>query len=85
MVGALIYYSDTQKFASAHAKEINELLSHTLSDYGMKTPLELLADKWDQEDNLCLGATNQNLLAWFAFEETARSIACSFNLNLDGE
>ena len=85
MIGALIYYSDTQKFATTHAQEINELLSRTLSSFGLDTPYELFGDRWDKEDNLCLGATNQNLIAWFAFEETARNIACSFNLNLDGE
>ena len=85
MVRALIYYSDTQKFATTHASDINELLSHMLSDFGLDTPFELFEEKWDQEDNLCLGATNQNLIAWFAFEETARNIACSFDLNLDGE
>ena len=85
MVGALIYYPDTQRFASSHAKEINELLHHMLSDFGLDTPFELFGEKWDQEDNLCLSATNQNLIAWFAFEETARNIACSFDLNLDGE
>ena len=85
MVGALIYYSDTQKFATAHASDINELLNHTLSSFGADSLSELFGDRWDKEDNLCLGATNQNLIAWFAFEETARNIACSFNLNLDGE
>ena len=80
MVGALIYYTDTTAFAARHAADINELLSNQLSMYGIDSPAELFGDKWDKEDNLCLDTNNQNLLAWFAFEETAREIGISFDL-----
>ena len=82
MVGALTYYCDTLAFASNNAEDINELLSNQLSMFGMSSPAELFGDKWDKEDNLCLDTTNRNLLAWFAFEETAREIGISFDLEV---
>ncbi len=82
MVGALIYYSDTQEFCKRHAHDVNELLNNKLFECGLDTPYQLFGEKWDKEDTLCLAATNQNLLAWFAYEETARDIA--MNLNLEG-
>ncbi len=82
MVGALIYYSDTVAFTKRHAIEINELLANNLSMFGMNSPAELLGEKWEKEDSLCLSQNNQNLLAWFAFEETARSIGIAFDLEM---
>jgi hypothetical protein len=35
----------------------------------------LFGDKWDKTDPLARDSGNQNLLAWFGFEETARMIA----------
>ena len=34
----------------------------------------MFGDKFDIEDPLCMETQNQNLLAWFAYEETARAI-----------
>lgn len=82
MVGALIYYTDTQAFTQRHASDINELLSNTLSMFGFNSPVELFGKKWDKEDSLCLSQNNQNLMAWFAFEETAREIGISFDLEV---
>lgn len=82
MVGALIYYTDTQAFTQRHASDINELLSNTLSMFGFNSPIELFGKKWDKEDSLCLSQNNQNLMAWFAFEETAREIGISFDLEV---
>lgn len=82
MVGALIYYTDTQAFTQRHASDINELLSNTLSMFGFNNPVELFGKKWDKEDSLCLSQNNQNLMAWFAFEETAREIGISFDLEV---
>jgi hypothetical protein len=75
MVGGLIYYSETTKFFTKHKDEINQMLSNTLSECGLSCPSELFGDKFDTDDFLCVDTTNQNLLAWFAFEETARNIA----------
>lgn len=83
MVGALTMYSDTLDFTKRNAHDINELLSNQLSILGMESPSELFGEKWDSEDSLCLDTNNRNLLAWFAFEETAREIGISFDLNME--
>ena len=82
MISELIYYEDTTAFTKRHAEEINELLSNTLSMYGMTSPKELFGEKWDIEDFLALSTQNQNLLAWFAFEETCREIGISLDLEV---
>jgi len=61
MVGELVYYSDTNKFAKKHIEEILALKSELEKDTGSP-----IVDK-DGGDEL-------NFLAWFAFEETARTI-----------
>lgn len=71
VVNELIYYSDTCAFFERHKEAINELLSDLLNDGGLRSPAELLGDRWDKEDVLCLDTNNQNLLAWFAFESIA--------------
>ena len=35
----------------------------------------LFGDKWETDDPMALATFNQNLLAWFGFEETARRMA----------
>ncbi|MFA5307371.1 MAG: hypothetical protein WC365_08030 [Candidatus Babeliales bacterium] len=75
MVGNLIYYTDTVKFYKKHKKEIADMLKETLSETGIKSPAELFGDKWDSEDIFAEDTTNQNLLAWFGFEETAIKLA----------
>lgn len=69
-VGHLIYYSDTVRFYKRHHKEIDTMLSELLQDVGCSIS-ELFGDKWDNEDPLARDVYNQNLLAWFGFEETA--------------
>ena len=75
IVGELIYYSDTTAFYSKYKREIISLLKETMSDFGYKSPAELFTKNWDDEDPLVEDTHNQNLLAWFAFEETCRMIA----------
>ena len=58
MVGELIYYYDTHKFALKHMEEIFELESD-LEEQGIEVKPE--------SDKL-------NWYAWFGFEETARKI-----------
>jgi len=72
-VGHLIYYKDTLAFFKKHKKEINELIKEILSDTG-ETISQMFRD-FDNDDPLCMDTNNQNLLAWFAFEETARKLA----------
>ena len=45
---------------------------------GLYSPTELFGDKWDKEDPLAQDDFNQNLLAWFGFEETLRNIGYNF-------
>jgi hypothetical protein len=75
MVSGLIYYNDTVKFYKAHKEEINDLLKDTLDGTGCTSPAQLFGDKWDAEDIFAEEQFNQNLLAWFGFEETARRLA----------
>jgi hypothetical protein len=73
MVTNLTYYRDTLLFFKKHLHEINALLAN-LMDLTGETPHELFPD-WQMEDPLALDTSNQNLLAWFGFEETARNLA----------
>jgi hypothetical protein len=73
LIGELTYYSDTVRFYKRYQKDINTLLSELLEDTGLSQS-ELFNDKWDKEDPLALDQYNQNLLAWFGFEETAKQL-----------
>ena len=72
-VGHLIYYADTVKFYKKYRRQINELLSDTVDQLGMQ-PADLFGEKWDDSDPLATETNNQNLLAWFGFEETAQRL-----------
>ena len=67
-VSSLIYYSDTTKFYEEHKEEINEMLYTLLSDVGDYNLCHMFKD-WGEEDPLALDMYNQNILAWFAYEE----------------
>ena len=73
LVGPLIYYHDTVKFYKRHKTDISVLLSETLAETGLSVS-SLFSDKWDECDPLALDIYNQNLLAWFGFEETANRL-----------
>lgn len=79
MVEELIYYTDTCVFYEKHKAEINALLAELLDNTGYTSPANLFGDKWDSTDPLALDSQNQNLLAWFGFEEAARKIATSIS------
>ena len=76
----LTYYSQTLKFYEDYENEINELLTNLLNSCGCKSPVDLFGDNWDNDDPLAREEHNQNLLAWFGFEETLRDIASNFNI-----
>ena len=78
IVGELIYYSDTVRFYKQYRSEINELLYDTMNGTRLYAPSDLFGDKWDKEDPLAQDDFNQNLLAWFGFEETLRNIGYNF-------
>ena len=81
MVGELIYYTDTVAFYKKYQKEIKEMLKEIMQETGFTSPKELFGEKWDDEDIFAEDDLNQNLLAWFGFEETVRKIA--YKLELD--
>jgi hypothetical protein len=71
-VSDLICYADTGAFFKKYKKEISVLLKEAVENCG---PVDLVfGDKWDKEDPLAYEYQNQNLLAWFGFEETARAL-----------
>ena len=78
MVGFLIWYSDTTAFYKKYREEINELLYDLQSSTGLYGMKDLFGKKWDEEDPLAIEDYNQNLLAWFGFEETLRNIGLQF-------
>ena len=78
IVGELIYYSDTIAFYNKYRNEINELLAESMANIGFYNPSNLFGDRWEESDPLANDITNQNLLAWFGFEETLRNIGYSF-------
>lgn len=75
IVSELIYYADTVKFYKKHREEIAKLLTETLDGCGISSAAELFGEKWEKEDPFAVERMNQNLLAWFGFEETARKLA----------
>lgn len=81
VISSLIYYNDTVAFYKNHRGEIGEMLQETMSEYGCYDPPAIFGDKWDKEDPLVLDTYNQNLLAWFGFEETMRKIAYQFDID----
>ncbi len=75
MVGKLIYYSDTVRFYKRHQSDINALLAEFFESTGFYSMQKLFGEKWDESDPLANGDQNQNLLAWFGFEQAARRVA----------
>lgn len=73
IIGDLIYYTDTLRFYKRHREDISALVKEMQESTGESIG-NLLRD-FDQDDPLCLDTSNQNLLAWFGFEETARVLA----------
>jgi hypothetical protein len=51
------------------------MLKETMLSLGAKSPAEVFGRNWDQDDPFADEFTNQNLLAWYSFEETTREIA----------
>jgi hypothetical protein len=70
MVSGLVYYSETEAFYKRHKDGINKILAELLEDTG-ESP-QFLFKNWKGSDPLALECINQNTLAWFGFEESAR-------------
>lgn len=72
VVSSLIYYSDTTAFYKKYKKDIQKLLKELCAECGCNV-WELLRD-FDTEDIFCEEINNQNLLAWFGYEEINNQI-----------
>ena len=72
----LIYYGQTKRFYETYKHEISRLLY--INDYDNLA--DLFGSDWDPYDPLALEDDNQNLLAWFGFEETITDIAHKFGI-----
>ena len=81
-VGELIYYSDTIAFYRRHKKDIQKLVTELMSDCGEDSMKGLFGDNFDAEDPFCEGDQNQNLLAWFGFEEALKTLADRIELDI---
>ena len=72
----LVFHEQTKRFYETYKHEINELLWK--SDFNNFA--DLFGSDWDPYDPLALDEDNQNLLAWFGFEETITNIALKFGI-----
>jgi hypothetical protein len=75
MVNNLIYTVDCVKFYRRHRADINDLIREAFESTEFYSFDKLFGDKWDATDPLANEDPNQNLLAWFGFEEAARNVA----------
>ena len=74
IVSGLIYYTDTIAFYKKYKTKINALLYEILEDTGLSIQ-ELFGHNFNKKDPLCIEPFNQNLLAWFGYEEINNKIA----------
>ena len=74
-ITGLIYYQETCEFFTKNRADIVKLLNGWMRFKGTSCLSKLFGDKFDANDFLCLEENNQNLIAWFAFEQTAFGIA----------
>ena len=74
-VSELVYTADCVKFFEEHKREIGGLLAELLDDCGGTIGQMFDRAGWEKSDPLALEEVNQNILAWFGFEETARRLA----------
>lgn len=72
IVGRLIHYTDTTAFFQKYRQEIGTLLTNLIEDTGCGVH-ELFRD-YDKEDPFFAEQYNQNLMAWFAYEEIAHRL-----------
>lgn len=77
IISELIYYSDTLAWFKKYNAEISTLLRNTMADLGVDSPSDVFGKNWDKSDPFASDTHNQNLLAWFSFEETARNLSYS--------
>lgn len=82
MVGDLIYHTDTLAFYLKHRTDIDAMAYEMADDCGISVADLFSGGGWDPSDPFARDTTNQNILAWFGFEETARNLAATAGLDL---
>lgn len=81
-VSELIYTGDCVDFYQKHKKDIQNLVKDLMFDTGEDSMKGLFGDKFEAEDPFCEGDENQNLLAWFGFEEALKTLADRIELDI---
>jgi hypothetical protein len=71
IVAEMVYSKDTMRWFHTFRNEINALLSDMIDATGCRGVEDFFGHNWDRHDPLAQHSSNQNLLAWFSFEETA--------------
>lgn len=71
MVNSLIYYKDTNEFFDKYENEIEDLITENMEMSGADTRPQFIDSLNGCAENM---TQEKNLLSWFAFEETARSL-----------
>jgi hypothetical protein len=82
IINDLIYYTDTKAWFKKYKPEIMKLLREVMFNYGSNNPSDIFGKNWDSEDPFAQDTINQNLLAWFSFEEISRELADSLGYDL---
>lgn len=82
MVSELIYYRDTVEFFDKYKKDILNILKDDMNMNGISSPAEFFGDKWDNDDPFAEEEHNQNLLAWYSFEQTVYNLANQLELDI---
>ena len=82
VISELIYYSDTIKWFKKYHTEISRLVRNSMLDMGVDSLTDLFGKNWDTTDPFAHHTLNQNLLAWYSFEETARNLSYSLGYEL---
>jgi len=75
IISDLVYYDDTKAWFKKYNSDISILLKDTMYELGANSPSQVFGKKWDETDPFANDTNNQNLLAWFSFEETTKEIA----------
>ncbi len=81
-VGELIYTADCVAFYRKHKKDIQKLVTELMSECGTDSMKGLFGCKFEAEDPFCEEDENQNLLAWFGFEEALKTLAERIELDI---
>jgi len=82
MVGELVYYTDTIRFYKNYKDEISILVRDMIGETGESLNSIFKRIGWEDDDPLALSDVNQNILAWFGFEETAFNLARKNNIEI---